>query len=87
VIPKRKRDSGLSMQRWITLIFADWLPHFIFSSRGCLALVAEITRSTAFVLFGAHTKLSRLPLIVPSRRVSDSVCGAVLDAALRNTSC
>lgn len=29
-------------RRWITLIFAGWLPHYIGASRGCLCLVSGI---------------------------------------------
>jgi hypothetical protein len=38
------------------------------SSRGCLALITEI------IAVDAHSKVSRVPLIGPTRRVSGSVC-------------
>jgi transposase len=37
---------GPVCRRWIKLISADWVPPFIFPSRGCLALSSEIVRST-----------------------------------------
>ena len=33
---------GSFERRWITLISAGWLPHYIGPSRGCLALVSGI---------------------------------------------
>ena len=34
--------DGILWRRLITLIYADWLPHDLASSRSCLALKAEI---------------------------------------------
>src|SRR5271163_2599516 len=45
---------GEWLRRWIILISADWVPHYISSSRGCLALGAEIIQRTGFV--GARIK-------------------------------
>lgn len=45
-------------RRWITLIFADWLPHCIGSSRGSLPLVSGIYSPIAS---------SRVPLTVCRR--------------------
>jgi hypothetical protein len=55
------------LRRWITLVSAGWLPHFIFSSRGCLGL------RTGIITVDAHAKLSRVPLIGPAHRVAGSV--------------
>lgn len=61
---------GEWLRRWIILVSADWLPHFITSSRGCLGLRTEIIPVGMLT-----TKLSRIPLIDPAHRVADSVQG------------
>jgi hypothetical protein len=61
------RRAGQWLRRWINLVSAGWLPHFIFSSRGCLGL------KTGIIAVDAHAKLSRVPLIVPAHRVAGSV--------------
>jgi hypothetical protein len=61
------RRAGQWLRRLITLVFAGWLPHFIFSSRGCLGLI------TGIIAVDAHAELSRVPLIVPAHRVASSV--------------
>ena len=50
---------GSFERRWITLISAGWLPHFIGTSRGCLALGAGI-----IPIGDAHIVDSRIPLTV-----------------------
>jgi hypothetical protein len=42
VPPDRERDVRGGWRRWINLISAGWVPHFIGPSRGCLDLVAGI---------------------------------------------
>jgi hypothetical protein len=63
------RRAGQWLRRWINLVSAGWLPHFIFSSRGCLGL------KTGIIGLDAHAELSRVPLIVPAHRVAGSVAG------------
>ena len=63
------RRAGQWLRRWINLVSAGWLPHFIFSSRGCLGL------RTGIIALDAHAELSRVPLIVPAHRVAGSVAG------------
>jgi hypothetical protein len=58
-------------------ISAGWLPHYLVSSRGCLALIAEITPRGS-----AHSKLSRVPLIVSAHRVADLVLGSMMMSVL-----
>src|SRR5437016_13565900 len=65
--PDGERDARSLKRRWITLISAGWLPHYIGPSRGCLALVSGI------ITADAHIGLSRVPLTVSARRVADPV--------------
>jgi hypothetical protein len=58
---------GEWLRRWIILISADWVPHYISSSRGCLALGTEIIPKDA------RLKRSRIPLIGPTHRVASLV--------------
>jgi len=62
-----RRAGQMTLRRWITLVSAGWLPHFISSSRGCLGL------RTGIIALDAHAKFSRVPLIVPAHRVAGSV--------------
>jgi hypothetical protein len=63
------RRAGKWLRRWINLVSAGWLPHFISSSRGCLGL------SSGIIALDAHAEVSRVPLIVPAHRVAGSVVG------------
>jgi hypothetical protein len=52
-----ERDARSLRRRLISLISADWVPHYNVPSRGCLCLEPRIIRR-------CHLKLSRIPLIV-----------------------
>jgi hypothetical protein len=63
------RRAGQWLRRWINLVSAGWVPHFISSSRGYLGLISGI------IAVDAHAEFSRVPLIVPAHRVAGSVAG------------
>ena len=53
---------GSFKRRWITLIFAGWLPHYIGPSRGCLGLGSGIIRKGC-PHSGIEVSPHRVPLI------------------------
>ena len=71
VAPNEQRDArrmSTTMDHSSIRVLANAFPH---SSRGCLALITEINS-----LRNAHSKRSRIPLIVSAHRVADSVVGS-----------